>query len=87
MLRPFWLVWVLLSVRLWTLQLSVLVLLSVLLSVLQLVLPSVLPSVLQSVLQSCNARLSSYFKAQPDLFIDAGDDPHNPAALHARAAK
>ena len=26
-------------------------------------------------LQSCNARLSSYFKAQPDLFIDSGDNP------------
>ena len=31
-------------------------------------------SVLQSVLQSCNARLSSYFKAGPELIVDATDD-------------
>ena len=31
-------------------------------------------SVLQSVLQSCNARLTSYFKAQPELIVDSTAD-------------
>ena len=31
-------------------------------------------SVLQSVLQSCNARLSSYFKAHPELVVETTSD-------------
>ena len=43
-------------------------------------------SVLQSVLQSCNARLSSYFKAHPELVVDSTDD-RRVKLIRARAAQ
>ena len=43
-------------------------------------------SVLQSVLQSCNARLSSYFKAHPELIVNSTDD-RRVKVIRARAAQ
>ena len=43
-------------------------------------------SVLQSVLQSCNARLSSYFKAHPELIVDSTAD-RRVKVIKARAQK